>query len=103
MPAASNALYQAVLEIAVNLRTKLAQQHGLAILSRWHSLAAQSDRVDRLLARYHAGLIAGIRFAYGLCVVGPVLLGTSSLSAKRFAFFNGVGGAGWVLEVVAQI
>jgi membrane protein DedA with SNARE-associated domain len=89
----------------------LGRRHGPAILSRWPSLAEQSHRVDRLVARYHAGVIVGIRFAYGLRVAGPVLLGTSSLSATRFAFFNGVGaalwaalvgGAGWVFGQAAE-
>ena len=89
----------------------VGRRHGPAILARWPSLAAQSDRVDRLVARYHAGVIVGIRFAYGLRVAGPVLLGTSSLSAARFAFFNAlgaalwaalVGGAGWVFGQAAE-
>ena len=89
----------------------LGRRHGPAILSRWPSLAAQSDRVDRLLARYHAGLIVGIRFAYGLRVAGPVLMGTSTLSATRFAMFNAlgailwavvVGGIGWVFGQAAE-
>ena len=89
----------------------LGRRHGPAILSRWPSLAAQSARMDRLVARYHAGVIVGIRFAYGLRVAGPVLLGTSKLSAIRFAVFNAlgavlwaalVGGAGWVFGQAAE-
>ena len=77
----------------------LGRRHGPAIFSRWPSLAAQSERVDRLLARYHAGVIVGIRFAYGLRVAGPVLLGASSLSATRFALFNALGAALWAAVV----
>ena len=89
----------------------LGRRHGPAILARWPSLAAQSDRVERLVARYHAGVIVGIRFAYGLRVAGPVLLGTSRLSGTRFAVFNAlgavlwaavVGGAGWVFGQAAE-
>lgn len=89
----------------------LGRRHGAAILSRWPSLAAQTDRVHRLVARYHAGVIIGIRFAYGLRVAGPVLLGTSGLSAPRFALFNAlgavlwatvVGGAGWLFGQAAE-
>lgn len=89
----------------------LGRRHGPAILSRWPSLAAQSARVDRLVARYHVGVIVGIRFAYGLRVAGPVLLGASNLSAIRFVVFNAlgavlwaalVGGAGWVFGQAAE-
>ncbi len=77
----------------------LGRRHGPAILTRWPSLAAQSARVNRLLARYHAGLIVGIRFAYGLRVAGPVLLGASSLSSIRFIIYNALGAALWAVVV----
>ena len=89
----------------------LGRRHGAAILARWPSLAAQSGRVNRLVARCHVGVIVGIRFAYGLRVAGPVLLGATHLSAARFALFNAlgaalwagvVGGAGWVFGQAAE-
>ena len=42
-------------------------------------------------------MIIGVRFAYGLRVAGPVLIGTTPISALRFALFNAVGALIWAV------
>ena len=80
-------------------------------MRRWPALALQTERVQRLLARYHEIMIIGLRFAYGLRIAGPVLMGTTPLPAWRFAVFNAlgallwaalIGGLGWVFGDVAE-
>ena len=39
--------------------------------------------------------IAAIGTAYGLRIAGPILLGTTRLSAARFALFNALGALLW--------
>lgn len=89
----------------------LGRRHGARLLAWRPGLAAQADRVQRLLARYHEAVIIGMRFAYGLRIAGPVLMGTTSVPAARFAVFNGlgavlwaclIGGLGWVFGDVAE-
>jgi membrane protein DedA with SNARE-associated domain len=89
----------------------LGRRHGAALLARWPALARHTARVDGLLARFHAPVIIGVRFAYGLRVAGPVAIGMSALPAGRFVVFNALGallwaciftGAGWVFGEVAQ-
>ena len=79
----------------------LGRRHGAALLARWPSLVRQSDRVQRLVQRWHEALIVGVRFAYGLRIAGPVLIGMSGLSAWRFGVFNAIGALLWAMSVAA--
>lgn len=89
----------------------LGRRHGAAVLARWPKLAQQASRVHRLIDRHHGAMIVAMRFAYGLRVAGPVLIGTTTLPAWRFAAFNAlgavlwaslVGAAGWVFGQAAE-
>jgi membrane protein DedA with SNARE-associated domain len=64
-----------------------------------------------LLERFHAAVIIGVRFAYGLRVAGPLLIGTTPLPGWRFALLNAAGallwaglvaGLGWVFGSAAE-
>ena len=50
---------------------------------------------NALLMKWHAALIIGIRFAYGLRIAGPIVIGMSSLAARRFLVFNAIGALIW--------
>ena len=58
-------------------------------------IGAKADKINALLLRYHEGLIIGIRFAYGVRIAGPIVIGMSTLSARRFLLFNAVGALIW--------
>lgn len=73
----------------------LARRHGTEMLARFPSIGAQADRVHRLIERWHAGVIVLVRFAYGLRIAGPVLIGTSDVAPWRFALYNAIGAALW--------
>ena len=89
----------------------LGRRHGTALLERWPALATQSAKI-RLLIERHASLAAvSVRFTYGMRIVGPVLIGASSMPPLRFAVLNAlsaiawallVGAAGWLFGEVAQ-
>jgi membrane protein DedA with SNARE-associated domain len=79
----------------------LGRRRGAALIARWPSLERQSVRVHRLIERWHEALIIGVRFAYGLRIAGPVLIGTSAVSAWRFALFNALGALLWAVSVAA--
>lgn len=73
----------------------LGRRHGPAMVARWPAVRRQADRVHRLVERYHAAVIIGVRFAYGLRIAGPVLIGMSTVSAVRFALLNALGAMLW--------
>ncbi len=77
----------------------LGRRHGAKIVQRWPSIAAQSERVNRLIEHWHEGLIVGVRFAYGLRIAGPILIGMSAVSPGRFAVFNAIGALLWAVIV----
>lgn len=77
----------------------LGRRHGPAVAARFPSVSQQRDRLHRLIERYHAWVIVGVRFAYGLRIAGPILIGTSSIGAARFALFNALGAVLWATSV----
>jgi membrane protein DedA with SNARE-associated domain len=79
----------------------LGRYRGAALIARWPLLARQSARVHRLVERWHEALIVGVRFAYGLRIAGPVLIGSSAVSAWRFAAFNALGAVLWAVAVAS--
>jgi membrane protein DedA with SNARE-associated domain len=89
----------------------LGRRHGERLLARWPSLAQHAQGVPGLIGRHAGAMIIGVRFAYGLRIAGPMLIGMSSVPAARFAIFNAtgallwavvVGGAGWLFGRAAE-
>lgn len=90
----------------------LGRRHGPHVLARRPAWARRAEQVDRLVQHWDAGFIVGVRFAYGLRVAGPVLMGASTMSARRFVIFNAlgaliwavvIGGLGWAFGGTAQL
>ena len=77
----------------------LGRWRGMALLSRWPSLAAKAGRVHALIERYHATVIIGVRFAYGLRIAGPIFIGMSAVPAARFVVLNAIGAVLWACVV----
>jgi len=77
----------------------LGRRRGAAVLARFPAVAQQADQVHRLIERHHEWLIVGVRFAYGLRIAGPILIGTSPIAAARFAVFNAVGAVAWAVLI----
>jgi len=73
----------------------LGRRHGVRILARFPDAVSKTQRFDALLARWHAPLIIGIRFMYGLRIVGPILLGMGRCRAWKFAVYNAIGALIW--------
>jgi membrane protein DedA with SNARE-associated domain len=73
----------------------LGRRFGARFIARYPRLAPQVARADRLLARYPAGLIIGMRFVYGLRMGGAIAAGMSRIPWPRFAALNFVGALIW--------
>ena len=89
----------------------MGRRHAAQVLRRFPALGSQQARLERLVARWPNAVVIGIRFAYGLRIAGPVLLGGSAMPAARFAALNAVGalvwaglltGVGWVFGEAAE-
>lgn len=79
----------------------LGRWRGKALLARWPSVAAKAGRVHALIERYHASVIIGVRFAYGLRIAGPIFIGMSAVSPVRFAALNAIGAVLWACIISA--
>ena len=89
----------------------LGRRHGTALLERWPAVATHSAQIRRRIDR-HASLAAfAVRFAYGVRLAGPMLIGASSMPTLRFAVLNAlsaitwallVGGIGWLFGEAAE-
>lgn len=71
----------------------LGRWRGAAVLARGPRLLGYQERLNRLLARWGAGVVVGVRVMYGMRIAGPILLGMSDLPWPRFLAFNLVGAA----------
>lgn len=77
----------------------IGRRYGDRVMELLPRLEARAARVRRLIDR-HAGIwIVGVRFMYGLRLVGPVVIGMSQVSVRRFLAFNLLGAAIWAVGV----
>ena len=77
----------------------VGRRFGAPLLARWPRFEARAARVRRLIERHAALLIVGVRFMYGLRLIGPVAIGMSAVSAWRFVVLNTIGAAIWAVAV----
>lgn len=73
----------------------IGRRYGNRILNRFPTLAAKAPRVQAILKRWDALAVIFLRFAYGLRIAGPIVIGTCGISPWRLAFFNFVGTLIW--------
>ncbi|MBM3116987.1 DedA family protein [Jeongeupia naejangsanensis] len=77
----------------------LGHRFGPQLIARFPRWQPAAERVSALLRRYHSGLIIGIRFMYGLRIVGPIMIGSSGIPIRRFVVLNLLGAALWATVV----
>lgn len=77
----------------------LGRRHAAAVLRQFPSLRRQADRVHRLIEAHPTRLIIGMRFAYGLRVAAPIVVGSSAIPAARFALLNAAGAILWAAVI----
>ncbi len=78
----------------------LGRRYGVALLARSPKWTARAQPVHRLIERHQDGLIVGVRFLYGLRLIGPFVIGMSAVPVRRFALLNLLGAAIWAPLVV---
>lgn len=78
----------------------LGRRWGSSLLQRIPNAERRVQRVKELLEHHHAPAIVGIRFMYGLRIIGPIVIGACEVPPWRFAMFNALGAAIWAPLVV---
>lgn len=63
------------------------------------SWKSKTDRVFKLLDKYHTLFILGFRFLYGIRTVAPFVLGASGISPIRYLALNLCGALIWAIVI----
>jgi membrane protein DedA with SNARE-associated domain len=77
----------------------LGRKNGARILARFEFVAARSAKLNAMIERYHEWVIVGVRFAYGIRIAGPILIGMSKVPGSRFVLFNAFGALLWAVLI----
>lgn len=78
---------------------QLGRLYGRSLLERFPSLQQGTARARALLARHDVPVVLSIRFLYGLRIAGPIAIGMSGVSWRRFLVFNLLGAIAWALVI----
>ena len=79
----------------------IGRRYGHAVLGRMPRIAGDAERIRRMIERYQGWVAVGVRFAYGLRIAGPMLIGASGLPPWQFAAFNAAGAVLWAMLIAA--
>ena len=79
----------------------LGRKHSQAVLSRRPVWKAKAEKVHKMMNRFQTPMILCFRFLYGLRTVAPFVIGTSSVSAKKFILLNAAGALVWAVAVAS--
>jgi len=77
----------------------VGRHKGALVLARFPAVEQQAVRVFRLIERYQVWVIVGVRFAYGLRIAGPIIIGITAVPARTFLIFNALGAIIWAFLV----
>ena len=75
----------------------LGHYFGQALLARLSWRKGRVRRMQMLIRRHQFLAIFGVRFLYGLRIVGPVVIGTSGIPVRTFLLPNLLGAAIWAV------
>ena len=73
----------------------LGRRFGERVFQHFPTFEPSAGRVTRLLDRHNLLVILSIRFLYGLRIVGPLVIGMSTVSWQRFLLLNLLGAILW--------
>ena len=79
---------------------QLGRRYGMNLLAKFPAMARRAEPIHRLIEHHQTKLIVGVRFMYGLRLVGPFAIGMSAVAVGRFAMLNMLGAALWAPLVV---
>lgn len=79
----------------------IGRNYGTSVLSRFKKHQDKIAKANKMIHRRPTFFVIGVRFMYGLRLLGPVIIGASRLSPARFFVLNVIGAIGWALIFVS--
>lgn len=79
----------------------LGRYYGSALLARFKKHEAKISSANRLIRKHPVLFVIGVRFMYGLRIIGPIIIGASRLSPATFMALNVIGALLWATLFVS--
>ncbi|MEN4911149.1 DedA family protein [Erwinia amylovora] len=79
----------------------IGRHYGETILRRFKQHRQPVARANRLIRSRPVLFVIGVRFMYGLRIVGPIIIGASRLPPRQFLLCNLIGAALWATIFVS--
>ncbi|WP_067702565.1 MULTISPECIES: DedA family protein [unclassified Erwinia] len=79
----------------------IGRYYGSAILKRFKKHQKQIAKANRLIRKRPVLFVIGVRFMYGLRIVGPIIIGASKLKPQKFLALNIIGAMLWAVIFVS--
>jgi len=79
----------------------LGRYYGATILKKFKKHQKQIKKANSLIRKRPVLFVIGVRFMYGLRIVGPIIIGSSQLKPQKFMLLNVIGAVLWALIFVS--
>jgi membrane protein DedA with SNARE-associated domain len=79
----------------------LGRQYGNRVFEQYPGIGKHAGQARALLNRYNTLFILTNRFMYGVRIAGPIVVGTTNISALKFFWLNMVSAIVWAISVTA--
>ncbi|WP_273818288.1 DedA family protein [Providencia rettgeri] len=87
--------------VSDNVLFFIGRYFGAQILPKLHSQKDKIVYAQEYIQKNENWVVIGIRFAYGLRTIGPIIIGASDVSPFKFFILNIIGGAIWGALIVS--
>ncbi|MEJ5112171.1 DedA family protein [Erwinia billingiae] len=79
----------------------IGRHYGDSLLKRFKKHQKQINKANKLIRKRPVLFVIGVRFMYGLRIVGPIIIGASKLKPQKFLLLNVVGAVLWAVIFVS--
>lgn len=87
--------------VSDNVLFLVGRYAGARVLPYFHRHKDKIIRAQTLIRQQENWVIIGVRFAYGMRTVGPIIIGASKVNPLKFIILNIIGGAIWGCGIVS--
>jgi membrane protein DedA with SNARE-associated domain len=77
----------------------LGRHYGNRVFDRFPRIGAHASKARDLLNRYNTLFILTNRFMYGVRIAGPIVVGTTNISSRKFLWLNMISAIVWAVTV----
>ncbi|WP_380181209.1 DedA family protein [Kalamiella sp. sgz302252] len=79
----------------------IGRHYGANILKKFKKHQKQIKKANMLIRKRPVLFVIGVRFMYGLRIIGPIIIGSSGLKPQKFMLLNVIGAALWAVIFVS--